>query len=125
MSLSVGGYLGGVLSDKFSRLDLLGALLAGAAVLTMFIPALSAVLSPSLSKGGLIAGPVFISLFLFAIPGILLGAVSPASVRFYSMAAHDEEHVGVAAGVVSMLGSLGSFVEHVPLEGSSCFPPLG
>jgi spermidine synthase len=109
VALSVGGYLGGYLSDKFSRLDLLGALLAGAAILTMFIPALSSVLSPSLSKGGLIAGPVFISLFLFAIPGILLGAVSPASVRFYSMAAKDE-HVGVAAGVISMLGSLGSFV---------------
>lgn len=109
VALSVGGYLGGWLSDKFGRMDLLGWLLAGAAVLTMLIPAMSSALSPQLAKGGLIAGPVFISLLLFALPGVLLGAVSPASVRFYSMAAHDE-HVGVAAGVISMLGSLGSFV---------------
>ncbi|MEZ0387644.1 MAG: fused MFS/spermidine synthase, partial [Verrucomicrobium sp.] len=107
VALSAGGYLGGYLSDKLGRMDLLGWLLAGAAVLTMLIPALAEVLSPSLAKGGLIAGPVFISLFLFALPGVLLGAVSPASVRFYSMA-NEDQHVGRAAGVISMLGSLGS-----------------
>jgi MFS family permease len=50
-----------------------------------------------------------ISLLLFAIPGILLGAVSPAAVRFYSLTLKDT-HVGAAAGTISMLGSLGSFV---------------
>jgi MFS family permease len=77
--------------------------------MSVLIPPLAFVLGPAMSTGGLIAGPVFISLFLFALPGILLGAVSPASVRFYAQAA-GEGHVGAAAGTISMLGSLGSFI---------------
>lgn len=109
IALSLGAYVGGRLADKTSRPDLLGRLLAGAAALTLLIPPLAFVLGPAMSTGGLIAGPVFISLFLFALPGILLGAVSPASVRFYAQAA-GEGHVGAAAGTISMLGSLGSFI---------------
>lgn len=108
VAFSVGGYLGGMLADKLKRMDLLGWLLAGAAALTMLIPALNSLVADSFKNSGLISGPVIISLFLFALPGILLGAVSPASMRFYSLAGHDE-HVGQAAGTISMLGSLGSF----------------
>ncbi|MDB6006239.1 MAG: hypothetical protein JWR15_3226 [Prosthecobacter sp.] len=109
IAFSAGGYLGGYLSDRKMALDLLGWLLAGAAVLTFFIPAFHTVFAVSLSDSGLIAGPVMISLLLFALPGILLGAVSPAAVRFYSLTLKDT-HVGAAAGTISMLGSLGSFV---------------
>lgn len=109
ISFSVGGYLGGLLADRMKRVDLLGWLLTGAAAFAMVIPALNGLLAPQLATGGLVSGPVMISLLLFALPGILLGAVSPASVRFYSLAGHDE-HVGIAAGTISMLGSLGSFV---------------
>lgn len=109
VAFSVGGYLGGVLADRVGRVDLLGWLLGGAAILTMLIPALNALISPALASSGIIAGPVYISLALFTLPGILLGAVSPASVRFFSLANQDQ-HVGQAAGTISMLGSLGSFV---------------
>ncbi|MFN0075043.1 MAG: fused MFS/spermidine synthase [Prosthecobacter sp.] len=109
IAFSAGGYLGGYLSDRKMALDLLGWLLAGSAVLTFFIPAFHTVFAANLSAHGLIAGPVMISLLLFAIPGILLGAVSPAAVRFYSLTLKDT-HVGAAAGTISMLGSLGSFV---------------
>lgn len=109
IAFSAGGYLGGHLADRKMALDLLGWLLAGSAVLTFFIPALHAVFALSLSARGLIAGPVIISLLLFATPGVLLGAVSPAAVRFYSLTLKDT-HVGAAAGTISMLGSLGSFV---------------
>jgi len=110
IALSVGAFVGGRLADRTSRPDLLGWLLAGAAGLTFIIPPLGYTLGPVMSESGsLIAGPVFISLFMFALPGVLLGAVSPASVRFYAQAA-GEGHVGASAGVISMLGSLGSFV---------------
>ncbi|MGV3662807.1 MAG: fused MFS/spermidine synthase [Prosthecobacter sp.] len=109
VAFSVGGYLGGRLADKHPALGLIGWLLAGAAVLTLFIPALHMAFSLSMSAMGVIGGPLAISLVLFALPGILLGAVSPASVRFYSLTQKDT-HVGVAAGTISMLGSLGSFV---------------
>jgi predicted membrane-bound spermidine synthase len=109
VAFSVGGYLGGHLADRKPALDLIGWLLAGAAVLTFFIPALHMVFSLFLSAFGVITGPLLISLVLFALPGVLLGAVSPASVRFYSLTQKDT-HVGAAAGTISMLGSLGSFV---------------
>jgi len=108
VAFSAGGYLGGALADRMKRMDLLGWLLAGSAAFTMLIPALNSMMADSLKDAGLISGPVIISLLLFALPGILLGAVSPASVRFYSLSGHDE-HVGRAAGTISMLGSLGSF----------------
>jgi spermidine synthase len=109
VALSGGAWLGGVLADKLGRFDLLAWLLAGSAVLAMLIPALNAMLAPSLAKSGLVSGPVCISILLFALPAMLLGAVSPASVRFYSMINQDTQ-VGHAAGIISMLGSLGSFV---------------
>lgn len=109
VAISAGAWLGGVMADRLGRLDLLGWLLAGSAVLAMLIPALNTALAPSLAKSGLISGPVCISVFLFALPAVLLGAVSPASVRFYSMVNQDTQ-VGHAAGIISMLGSLGSFV---------------
>lgn len=109
VAFSVGGYLGGRLADKHPALGLIGWLLAGASVLTLFIPALHMAFSLSMSAMGVISGPLAISLVLFALPGILLGAVSPASVRFYSLTQKDT-HVGMAAGTISMLGSLGSFV---------------
>ncbi|MCB1225880.1 MAG: fused MFS/spermidine synthase [Verrucomicrobiales bacterium] len=105
---SVGGYLGGWLSDRRLALDLLGWLLIGAAVLVFFIPPLHSLLGPRLITGGLIVGPVVTSLLLLAMPGILLGAVGPAATRFYSLTRQDSR-VGASAGVVSMLGSLGSF----------------
>jgi spermidine synthase len=109
IAFSAGGFLGGWLADRKLALDLLGWLLAGAAVLTFFIPAIHAVIQPWFVNSGLVTGPVMLSLVLFAVPGILLGAVSPASVRFFSLVGKDE-NVGSAAGTISMLGSLGSFV---------------
>lgn len=109
IAFSVGGYWGGRLADKRAGLDVLGWLLAGVAFLTFFIPALSTWFGPSFAKAGLIDGPVMFSLFLLAVPGALLGAVSPAAVRLYSLTSADT-HIGGAAGTISMLGSLGSFV---------------
>ena len=106
---SAGGYLGGYLADKRGDFAVLGWLLAAAAVLTMFVPALFSFVGPLFQNSGVIAGPVLVSSALFALPGVLLGAVSPASLRLYSLLGKDA-HVGFAAGTISMLGSLGSFV---------------
>ncbi|HCN29497.1 MAG TPA: hypothetical protein DIT64_12255 [Verrucomicrobiales bacterium] len=109
ISFSIGGYLGGRLADRRAGMEVLGWLLAVAAVLTFAIPALGALITPVLEGSGFIDGPIFYSLLVLAVPGALLGAVSPASVRLYSLTWKDT-HVGGAAGTVSMLGSLGSFV---------------
>jgi spermidine synthase len=109
IAFSVGGYLGGWLAEKKADFALLGWLLAAAAILTMFIPAVFVYAGPANAGLGHISGPLAISLILFAVPGVLLGAISPASVRLYSLLGKDA-HVGTAAGMISMLGSLGSFV---------------
>jgi spermidine synthase len=109
IAFSAGGYLGGRLADRRAGLEVLGGLLGGASILTFLIPPLHALLGESLVNSGLIMGSVLVSVLLFAAPGALLGAVSPAAVRFYSLTLKDS-HVGVAAGTISMLGSLGSFV---------------
>lgn len=109
VAFSIGGFAGGSMADKFPRVDLLGWLLGGSAITTLLIPPLHHWVAPGLSSAGVIAGPVTISLILFTIPGILLGAVSPASVRFYSLL-NGDANVGKSAGTISMLGSLGSFV---------------
>jgi spermidine synthase len=108
--ISVGGWLGGWLSDKRADFALLAWMLAGAAVLTMFIPAMAEFVLPAQGAAvGLIAGPLVAACMLFAVPGVLLGAVSPTALRLYSLLQKDA-HVGMAAGTISMLGSLGSFV---------------
>jgi len=108
IAFSAGGYLGGWLSERRSDFTLLAWLLAGASVLILFVPAMHVLISPSFERAGLISGPLMVSVLLLLLPGILLGAVSPASLRLYSLLGKDA-HVGVAAGTVSMLGSLGSF----------------
>lgn len=108
--ISVGGWIGGFLSDKKADFSILGWMLAGAAVLTLFIPAVAEFALPKPGVNvGLISGPLVSSILLFALPGILLGAVSPIALRLYSLLGRDA-HVGRAAGTISMLGSLGSFV---------------
>lgn len=109
IAFSVGGYMGGRLADRKAGLDILGWLLGLTAMLTFFIPAMSTWFGPAFAKGGLIDGPILFSLFLLAVPGALLGAISPAAVRLYSLTSSDS-HIGGAAGTISMLGSLGSFV---------------
>lgn len=109
VAFSVGGFMGGRLVDRFTHLRLLGWLLAGAAILTYLIPPLHLGFGEHFLSSGLIGGSIMASVFFFAIPGALLGAVSPAAVRLYSLTQKDT-HVGAAAGTISMLGSLGSFV---------------
>lgn len=109
IAFSVGGFLGGRLVDRFSRLSLLGWLLGISALLTFLIPPLHLGFGSGFAQSGLIGGSIMLSVFLFALPGALLGAVSPAAVRLYSLTQKDT-HVGAAAGTISMLGSLGSFV---------------
>eukprot|EP01031_Cornospumella_fuschlensis_P050832 gene50832-62168_t len=79
IAFSAGGFLGGRLADRKVGLQVLGWLLAGSSVLTFLIPPLHALFGDVFVGGGFIGGSILISLFLFAIPGALLGAVSPAS----------------------------------------------
>lgn len=109
VSFSAGGWLGGCWADRLRSLRLLAWLLLGSAAMTALVPTLHAAAAASLGAWGMINGSVALSLLLFALPGAMLGAVSPAAVRLLSLAAADAQ-VGLAAGTISSLGSLGSFL---------------
>ncbi|MEM7145675.1 MAG: fused MFS/spermidine synthase [Verrucomicrobiota bacterium] len=108
VAFSVGGYLGGWLADRSPNTKVLGLLLLAAAVMTVLIPPIWGLVAGLVRNMGLISGPVTLSLFLFVVPGVLLGAVSPFTVRLLAHHTGDTK-IGSAAGLVGMLGSLGSF----------------
>jgi predicted membrane-bound spermidine synthase len=109
VAFSVGGYLGGWLADRSPSMKVLGILLFAAAVMTVLIPPIWGLASGFVEDMGLVAGPVTLSLVLFVVPGILLGAVSPFTVRLLAHHSRDTK-IGAAAGFVGMSGSLGSFL---------------
>jgi spermidine synthase len=109
VAMSVGGYFGGRLADRNPRPAMIGVLLGTAGLATTVMPALATAVSGWVEPRRLIAGPLFLSSVMFLIPGILLGAVSPYSVKLLSVLRADHA-VGRSAGLVSMMGALGSFV---------------
>ena len=109
VAISLGGYLGGWLVDRKPGAGMLSLVLILAGVSTLLVYPLNTLLHDTVADMGLIAGPVALSLSLFAIPGVLLGAVSPITVRLLSSVSQDR-HIGFSAGTVGLFGTLGSFL---------------
>lgn len=109
VAMSAGGYFGGRLADSNPRPAVVGTLLAAAGIATTLIPALATAVSGMVDATEMILGPLFLSSVMFVIPGILLGAVSPYAVKLLSVTRADHA-VGRSAGLISMMGALGSFL---------------
>ena len=109
VAMSAGGYFGGRLADNNPRPAMVGALLGAAGIATTLIPALAVAVSGTVDATEMILGPLFLSSVMFLIPGILLGAVSPYAVKLLSVTRADHA-VGRSAGLISMMGALGSFL---------------
>ena len=107
VSLSCGYYLGGYLADKRPNYVILAHLLAASAVLTMLVPFLRPRLEGAIVSMDVVWGPVAATMLLFAVPGCLLAAVSPFTVRLISLLTGDKK-VGISAGYVAMSSTLGS-----------------
>lgn len=109
--LSIGYYLGGRLGDRFPRPNFLYQLTGLAAFALGLIPVLSTPIFNIASEGfrtadGLLFfGSLLGIIVLFAIPVILLGCVSPFSVRLLVKNVRD---AGRTAGKVSSLSTIGS-----------------
>lgn len=109
VAMSAGGYFGGRLADRNPRPAMIGILLGSAGLATTLMPALASAVSGWVEPRRMIAGPLFLSSVMFLVPGILLGAVSPYSVKLLSVLRADHA-VGRSAGLISMMGALGSFL---------------
>lgn len=109
VAISVGDYLGGLLVDRAPRMGLLGYLLLAAAAWTLLIPWIHTQLDDTAATAGLVSGPLLAAVVLFSLPACLLAAVSPFVIRLLSRTTGDHA-IGLSAGLVGMLSTLGSFV---------------
>ncbi len=111
LSLSIGNFVGGKVIDHSPRHRWLAGALAVSALTTALVPLFANAALGALAGSGmsipqealLICGVVFV------LPSFFYGTVSPCCVRLL-VAEHEGKGVGTSAGVVSMAGSLGSFL---------------
>ncbi|MDO5116783.1 MAG: fused MFS/spermidine synthase [Synergistaceae bacterium] len=108
-SLSLGYWLGGVVSDKKPSPQTLAAVIAMAAFFTALMAFIANPLLGLLSRvvANVYVGSVIAALCLFAIPSVLLGMVSPFIVR---LAIHNLGSAGTTVGSFSAISSAGSIV---------------
>ena len=111
IALAGGYYLGGRLADRMPKLIILLHLVSAAAITVLAIPFLALEVSGKLAPEGqavdIVWGPVVAALLLFAIPGCLLGTVTPFAVKLLSLRSENEK-VGTSAGTISGLSTVGS-----------------
>ena len=111
--LTIGGWLGGYLADRFPHRKGLDLTLTCAAVGVALIPALSTPVLRMAATGlssfavGLLGGAMLAILLLFSIPGILLGTASPWAIR---LSLHDIKQSGQTAGRLYALATAGSLL---------------
>ncbi len=107
-ALSLGYFVGGGLADRVPKFSLLGTIIAVAGLLVLLTPLIAAYcchwIDLRLGAGNR-ANPLFASVLLFFLPSMLLGMVSPFSVR---LQAQSVATMGNVAGRLYALSTLGS-----------------
>ncbi len=109
VAMSGGYYFGGWLVDRRPDYVVLSHLLLAAATLVLVTPLLRAAIGDSFEDADLVWGPALATLLLFALPGALLGSVSPFAVRLVSLASKDQK-IGAAAGTIGAASTFGSVI---------------
>jgi spermidine synthase len=109
LSLTVGYWMGGVISDKYPKSGLLAWIIGTAALVTALVALIANPLLDSLSKGAsnIYIGSIIAAICLFSLPSALLGTVSPFVVR---LAMGNLGKAGSTVGRFSALSSAGSIL---------------
>ncbi|MEK7866145.1 MAG: fused MFS/spermidine synthase [Planctomycetota bacterium] len=107
IALSAGYYVGGRVADRRPSFALLNTLCLVAGLLILLVPYVGRGLCESLYKAGWgeKAGPLLATALLFLPASVLMGMLSPFSVRLAASALHT---VGSAAGTLYALSTVGS-----------------
>ena len=125
LSISMGAYLGGVLSDKKPRYRMLSTVIIAAGLWILLLPIVSAGLLGFISANtaDIRIGAVLSAIVLFLPPSLALGTVSPFAVK---LRINGLKGVGKTAGKLSALSTLGSITGTflagfvlIPLVGST------
>ncbi|MFO7898161.1 MAG: fused MFS/spermidine synthase [Planctomycetota bacterium] len=104
LSLAVGYFVGGILSDLFPRPWFLHCILIAAGGLVAACPHFKSVVEQLYQNLGIRAGVLVSSLAIFSVPLCLLGMISPFVIRLLTRG----RRVGVTAGGVYAISTLGS-----------------
>lgn len=111
LALSIGYYGGGVFADRRPVPRLLLHFLAAAGLFVLaasrLLGGVISALAPEGQNPNPIWGPIAATLLGLAAPAMLLSAVAPFAVKLLSLHSNNQ-HVGAAAGLVSMLFTVGS-----------------
>jgi spermidine synthase len=109
LAMSIGGLVGGLLIDRNVHYKWLVFSLLFAALTTALVPITAGVMAGTVSSMELTEGALFECAMVFALPSLAYGAIPPICVKLLS--SDDKGRtVGFSAGIISMAGSLGSFV---------------
>lgn len=108
-SLTLGYWLGGVVSDRRPRPKLLAQIIGGASLATALMALAANPLLSAIARNipNVYAGSVVAAISLFFVPSLLLGMVSPFIVR---LAMHSVVSSGSTVGRFSALSSAGSIL---------------
>ncbi len=121
VSLSLGYWLGGFLSDRVPRADLLYILIFLSAITVVFIPVLAPRVAGMTIGLGVALGTLSCSFILFSIPLLLLAMVTPYALK---LEARKFNRVGLTAGKLYAVSTLGSFAGTI-LTGFLLIPNMG
>ena len=123
LSISMGTYLGGVISDKKPEYRMLGIVIITAGIWIMLLPVVSTSLLEHISAkaADIRIGAVLSAIVLFLAPSLALGTVSPFATK---LRINDLKTVGKIAGRLSALSTLGS-ITGTFLAGFVLIPLIG
>ncbi len=107
LSLSLGYFLGGFLSQKAASIYVLIKIVASAGILIAILPLYYDKLTITLWDFGPRFGPLASSVLLYLPPSVLLGMVSPYSIH---LSTSSIASVGVNSGLLYATSTIGSFL---------------
>lgn len=121
LSLAVGYFFGGWIADKKPDFKLLYTFILFTGIALLIIPRVDSTVLVFASNFGVQWGSFVATSILFTIPMILLGAVSPFAIK---LSTHQLQNVGIRAGGVYAVATVGSFVGAI-LTGFYLIPSMG
>ncbi|MCX6694822.1 MAG: fused MFS/spermidine synthase [Candidatus Altiarchaeota archaeon] len=104
-SLSLGYYYGGRMADREPTNKKLSLILLFSAILVSLIPLLSDIILPLTTLLGVRIGSILAPLLLLALPGFLMGMVTPYSIK---ISAEKLDNIGSTSGDLYAFSTIGS-----------------
>ena len=107
LAAGLGNALGGWLADRPDAETALTLSIAVAALSTLVLPAVGALLRDSLGSMGMVGGPLAFSAVLFVVPGLGFGTMATIAFRLFCALGKDRR-VGLSQGLIGLAGLVGS-----------------